>query len=168
MIWIDITEEPRKEVYRKLIEYACEINDTLKFKGPSISLYKEYVEERLEEICKILNRNKEEIMDNYYDEEFMEELYNEVDFKLKDRRDLIWSKELEERREQMMKDGESKEHIKWITSRYKNSSFSYILMLGVFNRNLNILKQKEKENLINTVVSNNEYSMSTVRNYFVR
>lgn len=57
MIWMDVNEKPSGEVYKKLIEYACEINDTLKFKGPSISFYKEYVEERFEEICKILNRN---------------------------------------------------------------------------------------------------------------
>ncbi len=30
MIWIDIDEEPSGKVYKKLIEYACKINDTLK------------------------------------------------------------------------------------------------------------------------------------------
>lgn len=107
-------------------------------------------------------------MDNYDDEEFMDELYNEVDTKLKGKENLIWSKELDEWIEKMKKEGASKEHIEWITSRYESKCFSHIIMLGLFNRNFNILKQKAKENLINSVAIKNEYSMSTVKGYYAR
>lgn len=163
MIWIDIDEEPSGKVYKKLIEYACKINDTLKFKGPNISFYEEHFEGKFEEICKLLNRNKEEIIKNYNNEKFMKDLYKQAYFQLKDNSNMIWSKNLEKDKEKLLKDGASEKNIEIITSSTISTFLKNIIDLEVFNRNFSILKQVAQDNVVNMITVNNTYPSKTMR-----
>ena len=80
-----ISEEPKNDVYEKLIKYACNKSDMISFKTRKKFTKEKLTMKQFNKMCKLLNVSKEEVIKNFNNSEFMEFAYN----KLKDRKGII-------------------------------------------------------------------------------
>lgn len=144
---VKLEEEPEGKVYKKLIEYACKINNIIKFKIPNEEFYEDYIEEEFGKICKLTNMSKEYITNNYNNEKVLKDMY----LNLKDNRNMIWSKIVEEDRKKLIKENASEKIISILTESTKSTYFDKILHLGIgktiYDRNFKILEDGINENI---------------------
>lgn len=80
-----ISEEPKNDVYEKLIKYACKESEMFSFQVTKKFQHEKMLTKQFNKMCKLLNVSKEEVIKNFNNPEFMEFAYN----KLKDRKGII-------------------------------------------------------------------------------
>lgn len=100
-----LNEEPIGDTYKRLIEYACNNNDTIMFKVINYNAGKLEREKEYKEFCKILKKTEQEMRENYNSKEFLNEAY----LKLKEEKNMSWNQGINELYQEMKKEGTKQE-----------------------------------------------------------
>lgn len=145
---LSLMEEPNKQTYIDLINYACDNNNIIMFDVIRYDANKREKDRNFKIFCELLNKNKEDIMEIYNNEEFLEDAYT----KIKDAKGMIWENGLTQLKEILLNEGEDLKDFNIIREETIRRTIKEIIFEEVenviFERNLKELMEKIQEDFI--------------------
>ena len=162
-----ITEEPKGEVYKKFIKYACNKSNILSFNVVIRIAHEKEIEKEFNKLCVLLEVDKEEVIKNYNNPDFIDNIF----YKLKNRKGIIrkWTNPLKGIERKF-----KKEEIREIKDRHIKMDIENIIFKNagkiIFNDRMKEIRKKLEEDFIKieSIVNNskvmNDYDVYYYKN----